>query len=158
MFAMRFYPSEIIDQHVKHRPEGYYSLLIQKGTPLFDQRGAMRGVLLTEAEHSALASKYGNADLTKPKPRGGPGTELKALLKYMGITSSPNCSCHARAAKMDEQGTAWCKENQGEVVSWLQEEAARRRLPFSRFAARKLVQIAIARAERKAAKTKASEA
>lgn len=150
---MRFYPTEMIEQMLPMRPKSYYTDLIATGTPLYDQKGAMRGVLLSKEEHHELSQRYSEVPPTSPPlPREGAGTELKKLLAMIGITSSPNCACNARAAEMDRNGVQWCKDNVSEIVVWLQSEAQRRNLPFSRFAARKIVQIAIARAARKAAK------
>ena len=85
----------------------------------------------------------------KPTISSGAGTELKKLLKMVGITSSPNCSCNARARTMDENGILWCKNNQELIVSWLKEEASKRRLPFANFVGKKIVKLAISRAEKK---------
>jgi hypothetical protein len=82
-------------------------------------------------------------------PTSGAGTELKKLLKLVGITASPNCSCNARARTMDDKGILWCKNNQELIVSWLKEEASKRRLPFANFVGKKIVKLAISRAEKK---------
>lgn len=87
-------------------------------------------------------------------PQGGPGTELKKLLKTIGITSSPTCSCNARAKQMDEmeaRDPGWCERNLPTVVGWLEEQAKSRKLPFVRFAAEQAVKLAIRRAKKKAA-------
>lgn len=84
-----------------------------------------------------------------PAPTHGPGTELKALLKTIGITATPNCSCNARARKMDERGCDWCEENVDEIVGWLREEATKRKLPFLDVAGKILVRKAIKNARRK---------
>lgn len=73
----------------------------------------------------------------------GPGTELKRMLALLGFSSSPGCKCHQRALEMNERGVEWCSENLDTIVSWLKEEADRRRLPFSRVAASLLVRKAI---------------
>lgn len=87
-----------------------------------------------------------------PAPASGPGTELKALLKdWLGIQASPNCSCNARARQMDEWGPDLCEENLPTIVSWLEEQAKARKLPFVRFAAEQAVKLAIRRARKKAA-------
>ena len=78
----------------------------------------------------------------------GVGTELKKILGFIGITSTPNCSCNAKAKIMNEKGVEWCKNNIDVIVSWLKEEASKRNLPFYSFIAKKLVKIAIGRAER----------
>jgi len=83
-----------------------------------------------------------------PAPTHGPGTELKELLKRVGITATPNCSCNARARTMDERGCDWCEANIAEIVGWLREEAAKRGLPFVDMAGRMLVRRAIKNARR----------
>ena len=112
-------------------------------------------VMMDGEQYSKFHQKYSDETVVPPKPAGGAGTELKAMLKMIGITSSPTCSCNKRAKTMDENGLEWCKENIPQIVTWLQEEAKKRRLPFSRLAAKKLVQLSISKAERKAAKTSA---
>lgn len=95
------------------------------------------------------AKKPEQADL------GGPGTELKALLKYMGITATPTCSCNARARTMDENEArepGWCEANMETILDWLHEQATARNLPFLRMGAKVLVKRAISNAKRKAAK------
>ena len=77
----------------------------------------------------------------------GAGTELKKLLKLVGITASPNCSCNKRARLMDDEGIQWCKDNVELIVSWLKEEASKRHLPFANFIGRRIVKLAISRAE-----------
>jgi len=83
-----------------------------------------------------------------PAPTHGPGTELKKLLKLVGITASPDCSCNARARTMDEKGCDWCEQNLDEIVGWLREEAAKRGLPFVDLAGRMLVNRAIKNARK----------
>ena len=83
----------------------------------------------------------------------GVGTELKVLLSYIGITSTPNCSCNQKAKIMDEQGIFWCKKNKEVILTWLKEEAAKRHLPFLKFGARKILNIAINRASKKGNKS-----
>jgi hypothetical protein len=86
-----------------------------------------------------------------PRRPGGPGTELKKLLQTIGITATPGCSCNKRAATMDAKGADWCEAHIDEVVSWLREEAAKRKLPFVDVAGRILVRRAIRNARRAAA-------
>lgn len=79
-----------------------------------------------------------------------PGTELKALLSRVGITSTPNCKCNKRAELMDSMGPEWCRANEDVIVGWLKEEAEKRKLPFVPLAAKLLVRRAISNAEKKA--------
>ena len=81
---------------------------------------------------------------------GGPGTELKKLLRAWGIVAKPNCSCNRRARMMDEKGVEWCEANIDEIVGWLREEATKRKLPFVDLAGRLLVKRAIRNARRAA--------
>ena len=79
---------------------------------------------------------------------GGAGTELKRLLKLIGITASPTCSCNARAKTMDENGTQWCEDNKDIIAGWLEEEANKRNLPFSSYLATILINCAIKKAKK----------
>jgi hypothetical protein len=78
-----------------------------------------------------------------------PGTELKALLKTIGITASPTCSCNKRAKVMDEKGCDWCEEHIDEIDSWLAEEAKKRKLPYISLAGKTLIRLAIRKARKK---------
>lgn len=80
--------------------------------------------------------------------RGFPGQELKKLLKKIGITSSPNCSCNKKARFMDTQGVQWCEENIDTIVEWLREEATKRKLPFIDLGAKIIIKRAIANAKK----------
>jgi hypothetical protein len=82
----------------------------------------------------------------------GPGTELKALLKRVGIVASPGCSCNTRAKLMDAnelKEPGWCENNLETICDWLQEEATKRKLPFLRMAGKILVRKAIRNARKK---------
>jgi hypothetical protein len=88
-------------------------------------------------------------------PTHGPGTELKKLLKKVGITATPNCSCNARARKMDEEEAkepGWCTAHLDEIVGWLREEATKRKLPFVDMAGRVIVRRAISNARKEQAR------
>jgi hypothetical protein len=86
-----------------------------------------------------------------PAGASGPGTELKKLLRLVGIADLPNCSCNAHAAQMDAWGADECEARLDEIVGWLEQEAGNRGLPFVRFAAQKVVKLAIRRARAGAA-------
>jgi hypothetical protein len=98
-----------------------------------------------------IQEKTKNKDISTPNTDEefihGVGTELKTILKIIGITSTPNCSCNAKAKLMNQNGIQWCKDNIDTIVVWLKEEATRRNLPFFTYAAKKLVKLAISRAE-----------
>lgn len=86
---------------------------------------------------------------TGSRRQGGPGTELKGLLSLIGIRPARGCKCAQRMREMNREGCDWCAENIETIVDWLSEEADRARLPFLRFAAKKIIRLAIRRARRK---------
>lgn len=93
--------------------------------------------------------------LQPPAIGHGPGTELKKLLTKIGIAATPNCSCNARARRMDEEEArepGWCEAHLDEIVGWLREEATKRGLPFVDMAGRVLVRRAISNARKEAAR------
>ena len=80
---------------------------------------------------------------------GGPGTELKKLLGSFGIRSKEKgCGCRSYQKKMDKGGPQWCRDHKQEIIDHLAKEAKKRKLPFIRLAAEKLVELAIRRAEK----------
>jgi hypothetical protein len=81
-------------------------------------------------------------------PTEGPGAYLKKYLSRIGITSTPTCSCNAKARHMDDMGVEWCEANLDTIVGWLKEEAEKRNLPFFDWPARMLVQKAIRSAKK----------
>jgi hypothetical protein len=84
----------------------------------------------------------------KPEPPG-PGTELKALLKRIGIVAKPGCSCNRHAKAMDANGCDWCEANIDTIDGWLAEEAKKRKLPYLSLAGKALIRMAIRRARKK---------
>ena len=125
----------------------------QRGYSIEDVKGCIvedygNGSILVDPAHP----KYPKAKSGRPfVPRGGPGTELKQLLKRIGITASPDCSCNARARLMDENEArepGWVEANLDTVVGWLREEASKRGLPFVDMAGRMLVKRAIKNAKK----------
>ncbi len=111
------------------------------------------------APHRGRCSCYA-ASLPPRRARDdGPGTELKALLKdWLGIESSPTCSCNAMARKMNQLGPEWCESDAGmaEILGVMRAEHAKRwadgrtRLPWTDLGAKTLVRLACRRAEAKA--------
>jgi hypothetical protein len=92
--------------------------------------------------------------VAKPAVLGGPGTELKSLLRdWLGIEATANCGCTDMAAKMDALGPDWCEGvGMSQIVKSMQAEHAKRwadgrtRLPWIEAAARQLVLLACRRA------------
>lgn len=99
----------------------------------------MRGMMFpVECPHGVTAGA-----IPPRPPAGGPGTELKKLLRLAGLDSSPNCACNRRAQTMDLNGADWCAANIEMITDWLAEEATRRKLPFVRFVGKLLIRRAI---------------
>ena len=98
---------------------------------------------------------------TKGKPQAvaanGPGTELKALLKTIGINATLGCSCNAMAHRMNAAGPDWC-EGPGlpEILAAMKREHEKRRkarrtiLPWIETGAKFLVRLACHRARARA--------
>ena len=98
--------------------------------------------------HAAYPSKAKPGHVPSPPPTSGPGTELKKLLKTIGIVAKPGCACNKRAQTMDVNGCDWCAENLDTISSWLQEEAQKRGLPYIPAAGKWIINLAIKRARR----------
>lgn len=84
-----------------------------------------------------------------PMQVGGAGTELKGLLKLLGITAKPGCSCNQRAEAMDKRGCDWCEQNIDQIDGWLAQEAKKRKLPYLSLVGKTLIRLAIRRARKK---------
>jgi hypothetical protein len=56
----------------------------------------------------------------------GAGTELKKILAKFGIVATVNCTCNAKANKMDAEGVDWCEANIPTILGWLREEGLKR--------------------------------
>ena len=86
-----------------------------------------------------------------PKP-SGPGTELKKMFAWLRIVPRGDCECNSHAAKMDQLGEQWVRDNIETVINWIEEEARKRgvfaNLAFNRTWARTMILIACKNAER----------
>ena len=102
-----------------------------------------------DCDHPAYPGTARPGHVSPPPPTSGPGTELKALLKTVGIVASPGCSCNKRAQTMDVNGCDWCEANLDEISGWLQEEAEKRKLPYVATAGKMLIRWAIRRSRKK---------
>lgn len=117
-----------------NRPAGYLEDVLSDASIEGDR------VLITRERYEQLKIKY--------RQSFGPGTELKKLLKTIGIEAKPGCKCNKRAQTMDEKGCEWCAENIDTISAWLQEEAERRGLPYIPTAGKWIINLAIKRARR----------
>ena len=100
---------------------------------------------------AAMLAELGIEDSVAKPPAYRCGTELKQLLKdWLGIESTPTCSCSSMSKKMDERGPEWCKSDEGmaEILGVMRTEHAKRNtiLPWTDIAARQLVLLACRRA------------
>lgn len=132
----------------------------------------VKGCIITEHDHGLVSIDIEHPDYPQPTKNSskivaenlskslikenvvnekaeGVGTELKKLLSYIKITANPNCSCTSRARVMDQKGIQWCRDNKELIITWLEEEAKKRKLPFIRYGAKKILDLAIYRAEKK---------
>lgn len=80
-------------------------------------------------------------------PDEGCGTELRKLLALGRIHAESGCACKSMERKMNCNGPQWCRENLAEIVNVMAKEAKRRKMPFLRFVAKRLVLSAIRRYE-----------
>lgn len=58
-------------------------------------------------------------------PGFGPGTELSAILRSLGIEPGPHCDCKAKAIQMDLWGVAGCSERRDTIVGWMRDGQGR---------------------------------
>lgn len=112
---------------------------------------AVRGCIVSEKGDFLVVDEY-HSDYPVDRNKAYPGRELKKLLSRVGITTTPNCSCIARAKAMDKRGVEWCEQNVETICDWLQEEATKRKLPFVRLAGKAIIHLAIKRAKKNTSK------
>lgn len=86
----------------------------------------------------------------------GAGTELfhildRKLFRICGVKISKTCGCLKHARKMNQKRPGWCRDNIDVIIGWLEKEHGKQKIkvPFSELIARRLVLVAIRRAERK---------
>lgn len=122
----------------------------ERGYTLDEVKGCIvsrdKNVIVVDETHPAYPARQ------RPGT-GGPGTELKKLMKsLLGIVATPDCSCNAHAAQMDEWGPDGCDtpERLAMIVGWLEGQARARNLPFVRIAVEQAVKLAIRRARKTA--------
>lgn len=125
-------------------------------------RAKERGYTLDQVEGCFirdLGNGYWLVDVdhpTYPKPRegwtggkapcGGPGTELKKILRrWLGIVATPDCLCNAYALEMDNWGPDGCERHMDTILGWLRGQASERGMPFIDGFAARLVRWAIER-------------
>jgi hypothetical protein len=120
----------------------------QRGYSLAD---AMPCVVAKDGDQWTIDEKHssypGRRRAVSAPPDVGPGTELKKLLATIGIHASKTCKCNAMANKMNKWGQESLNHTD-EIVAVMEETAQKRKLPFSRLAAKALVRLACWRARK----------
>lgn len=91
----------------------------------------MRLCLFTERTEDGFRCEYcrriaetpaaRHCDVPEPDPGVGPGSELRAILKELGIQEKPKCGCTERAAAMDLLGVEGCRRRFDDIVGWMRE-------------------------------------
>lgn len=88
-------------------------------------------VIATSGDQNGLAI-FGKQERDRPAsivhawhPGFGPGTELKTLLKSLGIEQSPTCDCNGKALQMDLWGVDGCRANFDQIVQWMRDGQGR---------------------------------
>lgn len=127
------FQSNKLEGSAKRRKPGYLEAVLQASTKIDDNTMEM--------------SKEDYLRIKEEFCLGGPGFELKKLLKLFGIIPEPGCQCNKRAAYMDQMGCQWCRDNIDTILGWLQEEANKRGLLFVKSVARMVVYRAIVNTE-----------
>lgn len=127
------FQAKLVEEKAKARKPGYAQAVEAVSTKISDEIWEM-----SKKDYELIREKYSF---------GGPGMELKKLLKMVGITAAAGCKCNQRAKHMDEMGCQWCRDNIETIVDWLQEEAENRKMLFLRAAAKMLVNRAIRNAD-----------
>lgn len=154
-------PLAVIHAAAASRPAGYVDDVLSAGTVENDR------LVLSEDAYAALLKRYSGRTIAQAvasskksyRQTGGPGTELKALLRdWLGIEATPGCSCNRMAERMDRLGPDWCEgEGMPEILGVMRVEHGKRWnagktiLPWSDTAARALIRLACHRARAKAA-------
>jgi len=123
-----------LQEAARNRKPGYMEAVLAAATVVTDEIMEMPKDVYQE-----IAEKYS---------LGGPGAELKKLLKMIGVVATPTCQCNQRAKHMDKMGCQWCRDNEEEICDWMQEEARKRGMLFVRSVARLMLKRAIAIADR----------
>ena len=142
---------------IQAKIENFPSPIVLFGPQLYDK---MKDYTKSDLEKRTLEILGDNPQeiLQKLIPRtleadpNGPGTILSGMLSSLGIKSSSTCSCKRRAVAMNMQGPEWCEQNTETILSWLEEEAKKRKLPFVKMIASAMVNRAIKKSKRLLAK------
>lgn len=130
----------------QYRPEGYLEDVISYSSVINrNDNNEIISIELTDENYEILKNKYRDNYQTS---YNGVGTQLKKILAKIGIKTTATCSCNKYAAIMDKNGIEWCENNIDTILSWLEDEAKKRHMPFIKYAAQLVVKRAISNAKR----------
>lgn len=73
----------------------------------------------------------------------GPGTKLKNIFSWFGITEDEDCDCTSHVELMDRWGPKGCEQNIETVLGFLVQSANKQQIYYSEFAARRAIKLAI---------------
>ncbi len=123
-----------IDRAAPARPPGYIDDVRQHIVEESDTH-----IWISSAAYDALVAKYSSSV----------GTELRKLLSWFPIPKKHGCrSCRTLEGRMNRWGPDKCEEYMDYILRRLKRAAKRRGLPFSRWAAKKIVMRAISKARK----------
>lgn len=118
----------------RRRPDGYIDDVRQHSV-----RESATHIWIPVADYDALVAKYSSSV----------GTELRKLLSWFPIPKKHGCrSCRTLEGRMNRWGPDKCEEYMDYILRRLKRAAKRRGLPFSRWAAKKIVMRAISKARK----------
>lgn len=125
-----------------HRKPGYMEAVFAAATISTDTH-----VEMSDADYLRIRRRY-SMRVRRVVKKGGPGSILKAMLATVGITADKSCPCNTMARKMDEWGPDESLKHIDEIVAVMEKTASKRKMIFSRLAAKALVRLAIWRSRR----------
>jgi hypothetical protein len=96
------------------------------GEPFEQGQCRLCWLALNDARYQRLWTQAADPRPKKAQaPIDGPGTELRRLLKELGVTEFAGCGCANKAKQMNAWGVAGCREHFAEIRTWLDEAAAK---------------------------------
>jgi hypothetical protein len=81
-------------------------------------------------------------------PKFGVGFELKKIFSRLDVELPPSCVCHSRAMFLNDLSLDEVDGMRDKIMTWFEEEASKRALPFDFNKASKILNIAIRRARK----------
>lgn len=73
----------------------------------------------------------------------GVGNILYGLLQQINVKYNIECSCSSKLTILNKKGCSWCEKNISTILKWMEEEASKQKIPFSKHYAKALIKLAI---------------